>query len=342
MRSHAGWYVLGPEVEAFEAELASWCGAAGSVGVANGTDALELALRGVGVEPGDEVITVANAGGYSSIACAAIGARVRYVDVDTQTLGIDPDAVLSAVSERTRAVVVTHLYGIVAAAELLRSALPADVAVVEDASQAHGARSGTGRVGAVGDAAAFSFYPTKNLGALGDGGAVVSVRPDVLERVRLLRQYGWTERNCATIAGGRNSRLDEVQAAVLRVKLGHVDRWNDRRRAIARRWRTEARVPGLTFVSSPVADDVAHLCVARHPARDQLRVALDKEGIDTAVHFALPDHRQPAFAGWGAPELPVTERSAAEVLTLPCFAQLRDDELDRAIAALAAGGDIIG
>ncbi len=335
----SGWYVMGPELEAFEVEFAQWCGVAGCVGVANGTDALELALRGVGVQPGDEVVTVANAGGYTSIACAAIGAIPRYVDVDDATLGISPAAVASVVNARTAAVVVTHLYGIVADVAGVRSVVPAGVAVVEDGSQAHGARAAAGRVGSLADAGAFSFYPTKNLGAAGDAGAVVSDRADVLDRVRRLRQYGWAERNVASLAGGRNSRLDELQAAVLREKLARVDGWNERRRSIAARWR-EALGTHLTFVQADGRDDVAHLCVARHPRRDLIHVALAREGVATAIHFACPDHRQPAFSSLAPPaDLPVTERSCREVLSLPCFPQLGVDEL---AFALRASGEVLG
>jgi len=332
----SGWYVLGPENEAFESELAAYCGTTGAVGVASGTDALELAMRAVGVRPGDEVITTATAGGYAALACAAIGACPVWVDSRSSTLGIDPERIAEAITARTRAVVVTHLYGIVTDVAALRAALPGGVAIVEDCAQAHGARLGGLRVGALGDAGAFSFYPTKNLGALGDGGAVVSNRDDVLSGVRTLRQYGWDTRNDAIVAGGRNSRLDEVQAAVLRVKLPRLDADNDRRRAIAGRWRLGLEgsvVPVAAGDGEDPADDVAHLCVVRVRERDAVRAALDAAGIATGVHFGVPDHHQRALAAVGraAGPLPVTERSAGEVLSLPCFPELRDDELDTAV-----------
>jgi len=337
----SGWYVLGPETEAFEAEFAQACGPeAGCVGVANGTDAIELALRSVGVGPGSEVITAANAGGYASIACMAIGATPVHVDVVEPSLGLSPERVGAAVTERTAAVVVTHLYGILGEVSAVRDELPEGVALVEDGSQAHGAEGPDGRVGTLGDVAAFSFYPTKNLGAVGDGGAVVSNSVELLDRARRLRQYGWDERNHAVLPHGRNSRLDEVQAAVLRVKLPHLNRWNERRAEVATRWR-EVLGDRLEFVSAATPaglNDVAHLCVARHPERDRLRLALRDRGIATGVHFSRPDHLQPAFAGScrSVGALSVTEIGCAEVFSLPCFPQIEDHELDEAIDALGA------
>lgn len=332
---HSGWYVLGPECEAFEAEFAAWCGTSGCVAVANGTDALEIALRSVGVSAGDEVITAANAGGYTSVACRAVGAIPVYVDVDAATLGIDPEAVAAAVTDRTAAIVATHLYGVVSDVEAVRRRSPRPIPIVEDAAQAHGAERFGRRAGALGDVAAFSFYPTKNLGAAGDGGAVVSDRVDILERARSLRQYGWTERNTAGIPGGRNSRLDELQAAILRRKLPHVEGWNERRRHVAARWRAGLE-PQLAFVTAPDGRSAAHLCVARHPDRDRVRAELQARGVATGIHFGVPDHDQPAFRSFAPTEpLPVTDAACREVLSLPCFPELLDDELDRAIEITA-------
>src|SRR5215468_10062621 len=215
-----GRFVLDEEVAAFEAEFAAFCGVAHCVGVGNGTDALELALRSVGVAPGDEVATVANAGMYSTVAIRAIGARPRYVDVDDETLLLSAPRLEAAITPQTRAVVVTHLYGRLAAmGEIGRVARERQVAVVEDCAQAHGARRGDARAGSLGKIGCFSFYPTKNLGALGDGGAITTGDAALAQSVRRLRQYGWEEKYRVEIEGGRNSRLDELQAAMLRVRL---------------------------------------------------------------------------------------------------------------------------
>ncbi len=332
----SGFYVLGPETERFEAEFGAFCGAgAGAVGVASGTDALEIALRAVGVSAGAEVITVPNAGGYTTGAVLAIGATPVLVDVDARSLLIDPERCAAAVTSRTAAIVVTHLYGSPASVRSLREWLPPGLPVVEDAAQAHGAVADGQRVGVLGDAAAFSFYPTKNLGAIGDGGAVVSRDRAILDRARMLRQYGWSERYVASVGGGRNSRLDEIQAAVLRVKLPHLTTWNDARRAIARRF-LDAVSDRVEFVTRADASNVVHLCVARHPERDALRDRLSALGVGTAVHFPVPDHAQTAFAGRvRVPEpTPCADRACAEVLSLPCFPELTEAELESAISTV--------
>lgn len=345
-----GWYVLGPEVQALEAELAQAWGVAGAVGVANGTDALELALRAVGCGPGDEVVLAANAGGYGSVACLAVGASPVYAEVAWPGASLDPASVASVVGPSTKAVVVTHLYGVVADVAALRAVLPAGVAVVEDAAQAHGGRSRDGWVGTLGDVAAFSFYPTKNLGAVGDGGAVTSPRPEVVERVHQLRQYGWGERFVAEVPGGRNSRLDEVQAAVLRTRLPHLAEANRRRRQVAAAYHTVAR-GRLSFAHGGRGPDdegwVGHLCVARHPARDDLRALLAEGGVATAVHYPVPDHRQPGLGarpGVASRHAPLdeTERAAREVLSLPCFPELTDAEVEVVCRALDAALDRLG
>src|SRR5207249_990429 len=231
----AGSFILGRQVSAFEEEFAGFCGVAHCVGMANGSDALELALRAVGISADDDVITVANAGMYSTVAIRAIGARPRYVDVDEQTLTLSPQLLVSSLTPRTRAVVVTHLYGRLAAMDaILRSLQPHDIAVIEDCAQAHGARQGEARAGSFGDIGCFSFYPTKNLGALGDAGAIATNDATLAARVRALRQYGWEEKYRVTMDGGCNSRLDELQAALLRVRLPHLERENAARQNIVR------------------------------------------------------------------------------------------------------------
>lgn len=334
-----GWYLLGPETEAFEDEFAAYCGAGGTVAVANGTDAIEIALRTVGcVGPDDEVILSANAGNYATTACAAIGATPVYAEIDPVTLLLDPASVGRLVTPSTRAIVATHLYGNVVDIESVRRVAPPGVALVEDCAQAHGASIGGRRVGSLGDVAAFSFYPTKNLGALGDAGAVVSSSADHLERARSLRQYGWTQRYRVGAAGGRNSRIDEVQAAVLRGRLTTLDERNDRRRSIRDRYHEalRARVAVVADAGGDICS-VAHLCVVRSPDRDALLASLAADGVDAAIHYPIADHQQPTHSSpVRADDLTQTERACAEVLSLPCFPELGDDEVDRVIAVVTA------
>lgn len=240
----SGYFVLGPEVETFEQAWAAWCGASHAIGVADGTNAIGLALRAVGVEAGDEVITVSNTCVPTIAGIEAAGAVPVLVDVDETTFTLDPALLAEAITERTRAVLPVHLYGRCAdMTAILAIARDAGLKVVEDAAQAHGAESGGRRAGSLGDAAAFSFYPTKNLGALGDGGAVTTSDPEVAERVRLLRMYGERERYLSVVKGG-NSRLDAMQAAILSAKLPHLEQWTTRRHEIASIYRREARNDG--------------------------------------------------------------------------------------------------
>jgi len=321
-----GWFILGPEVEAFEREFAQACAASHCVGVANGTDALELAVRALGIGPGDEVATVANAGGYSTVAIRAAGATPVYVDVEPGSLNMDAAALERALSPSTRAVIATHLYGRMAdMPRLMEVAERAGVRVIEDCAQAHGAARDSRPAGSWGVAGCFSFYPTKNLGALGDGGAVVTSDAALAERVRRLRQYGWPEKYRAELPGGRNSRLDEMQAAVLRAKLPHLAAFNERRRAIARAYHEALRGAPLALPEGFGEDYVAHLYVVRTARRDALRAALSAHGIIAEVHYPVPDHWQEP---WRAPAvLPVTEQAAPEVLTLPCFPEMTDAEV---------------
>lgn len=341
----SGWFVLGPEVRAFEAEWAAYCGVAHCLGVASGTDALQLALRAVGVGAGDEVITVPNAAGYTGFAVRLIGARPVYADVDERTWTMDPASVERAFSERTRAVVPVHLYGAPARmAELAELCRRHGVPLVEDCAQAHGTRAQDRPVGSWGDVGCFSFYPTKNLGALGDGGAVVTNDPTLLERLRRLRQYGWGQKYNAVDAFGLNSRLDELQAALLRVRLSDLDAGNRRRVEIARCYRgLLADVPGLELPAD-LPGHVYHLFVVRvrDGRRDALQRALLERGIETVVHYPVPDYLQPALAGLGSGPgtAPVTEQLAGEILSLPCYPELSHDEVHEvgeAVRELLAG-----
>jgi dTDP-4-amino-4,6-dideoxygalactose transaminase len=337
-----GWYILGPEVEAFEREFATYCGSAECVAVGNGTDALELALRALAIGPGDEVATTANAGMYATTAIRAAGAVPAYVEIDGTTLLMDPAALAAGLGPRTRAVIVTHLYGRVADLDaLVRIARERGIPLIEDCAQAHGATAGGVMAGTRATLGCFSFYPTKNLGALGDAGAVVTGDPALAAKLRALRTYGWGAKYHCTMAGGINSRMDELQAAVLRVKLPHLDGWNRRRREIAARYAEKIRHPDIVLAYSPPAPappsagataDVVHLYVVRTRSRDSLRAHLAAAGVATDIHYPVPDHRQPGAGIVPAAGLPQTERACAEVLSLPCYPELTDAEVDQVAA----------
>lgn len=332
----SGYYILGPQVDAFESAFAEYCGTAYCAGVGNGTDALELALRAVGVGQGDRVAVVANAAMYSTTAVLAAGAIPVFVDVDPSST-MDPAELRSTMSgQALKAVIVTHLYGRLAdMASLVDIARSANVAVIEDCAQAHGARTADGRMaGSLGDIASFSFYPTKNLGALGDGGAVVTNDAHLDRTVRQLRQYGWGDKYMNELSGGRNSRLDEMQAATLNVMLPHLDGWNARRRDIANQYSQLIRNPAIDTPPVSGSEYVAHLYVVRTNRREELRAHLLANGIASDVHYPVPDHRQPCFAGGHADvSLPHTEQDAGQVLSLPCFPELTDDEVDIVVNA---------
>jgi aminotransferase EvaB len=335
----SGRYLLGEETERFECELAGYLGAAHAVAVANGTDALELALAALAGTSECEVLMTANAGGYGAIAARRRNLRVRFADVDERSLLLTARTAEEALTARTGIVIVTHLYGKMADAAALRELCHArGILLLEDCAQAAGARAGGRFAGSIGDAAAFSFYPTKNLAAIGDGGAVVTSDEDVARRVRRLRQYGWEAKYEIAQDGGRNSRLDEIQAAVLRMRLGTLEERNRSRRRIARRYAETLASTSIGMVHAGGEDYVAHLAVLRSPDRDCLAQRLAARGIATAVHYPLPDHRQ-ALLGAPATALPATEAAAGEVLSLPCFPELAEDELELVCAAL---GDVAG
>jgi dTDP-3-amino-2,3,6-trideoxy-4-keto-D-glucose/dTDP-3-amino-3,4,6-trideoxy-alpha-D-glucose/dTDP-2,6-dideoxy-D-kanosamine transaminase len=330
-----GWYVLGPEVTDFEAAFAGYCGVSHAVGVANGTDAIELALRAVGVAEGDGVATVANAGFYASMSIHAIGANPLYVDV-TGTHSMSVDSLNRVLARNTvRAVIVPHLYGRLAdIAAIVAICKPLGIAVLEDCAQAHGARRDGKVSGSFGTAGCFSFYPTKNLGALGDGGAVTTSDAAMAKRIRELRQYGWDRKYRVSRTGGRNSRLDELQAALLLAKLPHLDRWNEDRRRIARRYSEEIRNPRVKCPDDFGADNVAHLFVVCCKDRDGFRQHLEAHGIGSDIHYPIPDHQQPAYATPNLDGLPQTERLAGEIVTIPCFTEMEEAEISQVIAAV--------
>jgi dTDP-4-amino-4,6-dideoxygalactose transaminase len=331
-------YVLGPEVEAFEREFAAFLGIGHAVGVANGTDAVELALRAAGIGPGDEVITVAHTAVATVCAIERSGARPIFVDVKPDDYTIDPRAIPAAITPRTRAIVAVHLYGQPARMKELRAVADRNkLLLIEDCAQAHGARYGGRFVGTFGHVAAFSFYPTKNLGAFGDGGAVVTPDGALADRVRRLRNYGQADRYRHEDAGGFNSRLDELQAALLRVGLRRLAEENAERQRLADRYLSRLRLPALPC-SMPGTDHVYHLFVVRHPNRDGFRDGLRRRGVETLVHYPIPVHLQPAYARLGGKpgDLPVTERAAREVLSLPLYPGLTNEQQDTTIAAANA------
>jgi dTDP-4-amino-4,6-dideoxygalactose transaminase len=325
-----GKYVLGEEVAAFEHEFADFCGAAQCVGVANGTDALEIALRAAGIDRGDRVATVANAGYYTCAALAAIGAEPVFVDVD-ETLTMSPDA-LQAEQTGVKAVVVTHIYGRLAAIERICAiAATRRMIVIEECAQAHGASRNGKRAGSFGLAGCFSFYPTKNLGALGDAGAIVTSNPELAARATALRQYGWNAKYDVAQPGGRNSRLDELQAAFLRVKLPRLAPMNAARVAVARRYCEGLRDTDLVLPQWNGDEYVAHLFVVRAKYRDALRARLKDEQVDTAIHYPIPDHRQRVRTSCRPCDLPMTEAACDQVLTLPCYPGLSAESVDRVV-----------
>lgn len=330
------WYVLGEEVANFEKEFAQYVGVTNCVTVANGTDALELALRGLGVKEADQVVVVANAGFYGSTAVHAIGAIPLYVDVDAKSLTMSAVALKGALEQKPKAVIVTHLYGQLADIEELVSIADKEgVPIVEDCAQSHGASRNGKQAGSFGKIACFSFYPTKNLGALGDGGAIATNDSNLASHIRSLRQYGWSQKYMVAVQGGRNSRLDEIQAAILRVKLPHLDKWNEERRQIAKRYNAAFETLPLDIPCSTDEGYVAHLYVVRvKKDRDSFRDFLKSRGITTDVHYPIADHHQPAYAYLGTEKLAVTELACATAVSLPCYPGLTVDEVDRVIAAV--------
>lgn len=324
-----GRYILGPEVEAFEREFASYCEVEHAIGVGSGTEALHVALAALGVGPGDEVITTAHTAVATAAAIRLCGALPVFADIDEETYTIDPDEVRRLITSRTKVLVPVHIYGEPANLDALADlGLP----ILEDCAQSHGARWRGKRVGSIGTLACFSFYPTKNLGAIGDGGAVVTTEPELAKRVRLLREYGWAERYVSSVEGW-NSRLDEMQAAILRVKLRHLDADNERRRAIARRYDEAFRGTGLRLPQDD-AGHVYHLYVIGTDRRDALQVHLRDRGIGALVHYPVPIHKQPAYAAMSTRALPNTERAAQTVLSLPMYPELTNEDQQTVIDAV--------
>lgn len=332
-RSH---FVLGSEVISFEKSFAEYIGVKSCLTVANGTDALEIGLRSVGIKPNNTVATVANAGFYTSTAILAIGAKPIYLDVDFQTRVVTISEVKRAISEGVSAIVITHLFGqavpdILEIATLCQSH---NIALIEDCAQSHGAQINNKQVGSFGDVGCFSFYPTKNLGALGDGGALVTNKSDLAGKISAFRQYGWSAKYNVDVPG-RNSRLDEIQASVLREFLPFLDQWNSQRREIASIYSEKIK---HSFVSHPIIgsnDYVAHLYVINVQNRDNLQQHLRSGNIASDIHYPIPDHHQKVFGQrYEQLDLPNTERLSKEILSIPCYPEMTDEDVYQVVNAI--------
>ena len=333
----SGWYLLGAELEAFEREFAAQAGARYCIGVGNGLDALHLAIRAMGVGTGDEVIVPANTYIATWLGATYAGATPVPVEPDSRTYNLDPGLIEAAITERTRVICPVHLYGQPADMDSISQIAKAHgLGVLCDAAQAHGARYRGRAMGSLGDVTAWSFYPGKNLGALGDGGAVTTDDDDLADRLRVLRNYG-SRRKYVNEAKGVNSRLDEIQAAVLRAKLPHLDEWNSRRARIAARYLHELAGLPLDLPHVPEwAEPAWHLFVVRSSNRDALQAALRGSGVETLIHYPIPPHLQAAYSDLGYEEgaFPISESIHREVLTLPIGPHMSDAEVDTVVEAV--------
>ena len=335
----SGWYILGRDVEAFEKEFAAWNGNAHCVSCANGTDALELILRSLDIGQGDQVITVANTAVATIAAIERAGAKPVFVDINPETFTMCPDSLeklLSRGSGRVKVVIAVHLFGHPAAvSQIMALTEKYGKRLIEDCAQAHGATVNGNKAGSFGVAAAFSFYPTKNLGALGDGGAVVTDSPELAAKMRCLRQYGWESRYISSYAG-INSRLDEIQAAVLRVKLKYLDEENRSRQALAAVY--DAGLAGLTMLAAPKVKagcaHVYHQYVILADERDRLQNFLKENGIGTAIHYPEPVHLQPAYVRYAGTGLPQTENVNCKLLSLPMFPELGPEAAEQVVKTI--------
>ncbi len=329
-----GWYILGDEVKAFEKEFADYIGASFGIGVGSGTEAIHLALKACNIGEGDEVITVSHTAVATVAAIELAGATPVFVDIEPDFYTLDAQHLKKAITKKTKAIIPVHLYGQPADLEqIMAIAKKNNLRVIEDCAQAHGASYKNKRVGSWGDIACFSFYPTKNLGALGDGGMVVTNDSELARQARLLREYGWAERYISSSCGW-NSRLDEIQAAVLRIKLRTLDRDNDQRRSLAEEYNTDMAHCGLLAPSCRKDSwHVYHLYVVRSEKRDELQAFLKSKGIGALIHYPVPVHQQPAYKGRlpGSGHLPVTELIAHEVLSLPLYPELNSNDIQTVI-----------
>ena len=336
-----GDFIMGAAVERFETEYATYIGTRHALGVGTGLSAIELALRAFEVGPGDEVITPANTFIATVLAILAVGATPIFVDMDAETYGIDSSAIDAAVTSRTKAIVPVHLYGQpVDLDAIVAIARRHNLVLIEDAAQAHGARYKGKRVGSIGHAAAFSFYPSKNLGALGDGGMITTNDDRAADKLRLLRNYGQRVKYHHAIAG-TNSRLDTLQAAVLSLKLPHLDGWNAARRAHADAYAARLGAHVKTPVAAAGVEHIYHLYVIQTPEREALVQRLEARQIHTGIHYPVPAHLQEACAslGYAAGDFPVTEAAAPRILSLPMFAELTESQIDYVCDAVVGDAD---
>jgi dTDP-4-amino-4,6-dideoxygalactose transaminase len=346
--SISGNYILGPEVSAFEGELSDYLQVRNCIGVASGTDALTLSLVALGVKRDDSILTMANAGSYTTIASRSIGAEPIFVDVSPDSLQMTLEAVKRSLEAayqsglKPKAIVISHLFGQLnqATEEIVSFAKGASISVIEDCAQSLGARNSNGMAGSFGDLSTFSFYPTKNLGAAGDGGAVAGNNIELANKVKKLRQYGWANKYNIDLAGGRNSRLDEIQAAVLRIKLPNLDQWNEERRRIFQQY-LEAASSAVKFYSSTNSDFVGHLAPITVSGVSQLELAryFGDLGIQTSIHFPVPDHKQNLDLKYrDLVPLPFTESSCESLVTLPIFPEMSESEIARVCNGLSKVG----
>ena len=339
----SGWYLLGKEDEAFENEFAAYCGVKHAIGCANGLDALKLVVKAMGIGPGDEVIAPANTYIASLIAISANGATPVLVEPDLATYLIDPAKIEEKITSRTKAIMVVHLYGRVCEMNAISAiAERHGLKVIEDCAQAHGAFCGDRRVGTLGNAAGFSFYPGKNLGCLGDGGAVTTSDDELAKKVRALRNYG-SDVKYHFPYRGTNSRLDEIQAGWLRVKLPHLDADNARRAEIAARYCREITNPEIALPENrtieqsnnrTILPNVWHVFPVRTERRDEFQAYLAEKGVQTVIHYPIPPHRQPAYTEWHDLDLPITEKIHETIISLPISPVMTDDEASGVIAAV--------
>lgn len=331
----SGWYILGKETEAFELEFARYLGTRFAVGVGSGTEALHLALKCLGVGEGDEVVTVSHTAAATVSAIELAGATPVFADINPDTFTMDPESLETAITPKTKAIIPVHLYGQPADMKTIsRIARAKRLRVIEDCAQAHGAAIWGKKVGTFGNMACFSFYPTKNLGAIGDGGAITTDHPSLAGKARLLRQYGWKKRYISKVAGW-NTRLDELQAAILRIKLRYLDEDNHARRQLSSRYcRGLAETDLVLPVVEKYNDHVFHLFVVRSKKRGLLFDALKKRGIQAGIHYPIPVHLQPAYRHFNSKRLPETEKAAKEVLSLPMYPELTFKDVDYVIKVL--------
>ena len=334
----SGWFVLGPEVEAFEREFAAACHAKHAVGVGTGTDAITLILRALGIGPGDEVITSPLSAAYSALAIMMAGARPVFADIDPERLTIDPAAAAAAITPRTRAILPVHLYGQPAEMKPLEAlAAKHNLAIIEDAAQAHLATADGRKIGTIGVAAATSFYPTKNLGALGDGGAILTNDAQLAARLKRLRNGGQTSRYHHQEAGV-NTRLDEMQAAILRARLRYLAGWTAKRRSIAARYRASLSSARIHLPREFDAGHVYHLFPVLTDQRDRFQAHMNGRGVETLIHYPVPIPRQPALASANPAMCPVCDRVCAQVVSLPMYPGLSDE----AVAAVVEAAETFG